>query len=508
MAKFLPNEILIPIVGHLRDRRIDPFDPVATKDLQSVRLVSSTMLAIATPMLFENMVYDLKLYRPQDVNRLADFARSNPELAKFVHRLIVKIPPGFSAVIGTMARTSPETQTRSELRAHSMNLGMPCWDSWTQAQATKVHEALVRECQLWSCRQSSEWQKVEQHTSAIHDIAMVLPNLRHLENGLSTYYQQKLADIENKLFTDDGISLQMHYEALGLLEPPAFLYGFKTVLKSVAETLTSLKMRDVQWHKFPEIAMIPENIQRLDLEIRILEQRKGYLPRPLVPGSVEQAKRNAVERAALWRRSLRRLRQLENLSLGFHYGGGRATDYETGKAYPVHIDDLLIDPKNMNHNSFFPKLKSLELFDCALRIPGLLSVAENHQKTLRELKLSRVTFAPEDSARYWCEIGDMCKNALPGLRYLRLVKLVTCRPKRFNSYKPRYNRGVEMEPTPTTWRSGLEDAMRYEWVKGDVSGAVQEFVGALCPWSDDDEGSNSALPYKSCAGSIDDAELR
>ena len=42
MANFvaLPTELLTPIVGHLRDRRIDPFDPVATKDLQSVRLVS------------------------------------------------------------------------------------------------------------------------------------------------------------------------------------------------------------------------------------------------------------------------------------------------------------------------------------------------------------------------------------------------------------------------------------------------------------------------------------
>lgn len=42
MANFIgqPSELLIRIVGHLRDRRIDFFDPVATKDLHSVRLVS------------------------------------------------------------------------------------------------------------------------------------------------------------------------------------------------------------------------------------------------------------------------------------------------------------------------------------------------------------------------------------------------------------------------------------------------------------------------------------
>ena len=69
-----PNELLAPTVGHLRDRRVDFFDPVATKVLQSVRLVCRRVsfswlcvedimahspvktLAIATPMLFENML--------------------------------------------------------------------------------------------------------------------------------------------------------------------------------------------------------------------------------------------------------------------------------------------------------------------------------------------------------------------------------------------------------------------------------------------------------------------
>lgn len=36
----LPNELLIPIVGHLRDGKINHFDSAATKDLQTMRLVS------------------------------------------------------------------------------------------------------------------------------------------------------------------------------------------------------------------------------------------------------------------------------------------------------------------------------------------------------------------------------------------------------------------------------------------------------------------------------------
>lgn len=39
---------------------------------------------------------------------------------------------------------------------------MQRWNSWTQAQATKVHEALVHEWRVWSCRQVSEWQEVKQ----------------------------------------------------------------------------------------------------------------------------------------------------------------------------------------------------------------------------------------------------------------------------------------------------------------------------------------------------------
>lgn len=37
----LANELLTSIIGSLRDRKIDHFDPVATKDLQTIRLVCS-----------------------------------------------------------------------------------------------------------------------------------------------------------------------------------------------------------------------------------------------------------------------------------------------------------------------------------------------------------------------------------------------------------------------------------------------------------------------------------
>ena len=39
----LPTELLGLIVNHLRDERIHLFDPLATRDLQNVRLVSRTV---------------------------------------------------------------------------------------------------------------------------------------------------------------------------------------------------------------------------------------------------------------------------------------------------------------------------------------------------------------------------------------------------------------------------------------------------------------------------------
>ena len=49
MASFglLPNELLESIVKHVQDRKIDSFDVVANRDLQSVRLVCKTVRGLS-----------------------------------------------------------------------------------------------------------------------------------------------------------------------------------------------------------------------------------------------------------------------------------------------------------------------------------------------------------------------------------------------------------------------------------------------------------------------------
>ena len=211
--------------------------------------------------------------------------------------------------------------------------------------------------------------------------------------------------------------------------------------------------------------MIPVNLLHLDLEIRV------FYTHDTLPD---------FQHVLFWRHGLQDVKQLKSLRLGFFDGGSRSTEYEEGYPGGFYIDDLLMSLDNATDDCFFPRLKSLELFDCPLRIQGLLGIAKRHQQTLRRLILSRTTLFPTYSAQNWCQIPEMCRDAAPGLTYLRLTKIVTSPPKHFN------NAGVGAEPTPNGWTSGLEDAMTYEWTKGGIDGAGQEFIGSKCPWTCDE----------------------
>ena len=75
MAKFLalPNELLHPIVGHLRHRRIDCFDPVATKYLQSVRLVSRRITHVPDCLMGLPAAVSTIVFWRQDLQRMKQF---------------------------------------------------------------------------------------------------------------------------------------------------------------------------------------------------------------------------------------------------------------------------------------------------------------------------------------------------------------------------------------------------------------------------------------------------
>lgn len=313
--------------------------------------------------------------------------------------------------------------------------------------------------------------------SATQDITKVLHGLRHLESGLSTHCEQKLAELEHKLFMDDGISVSPDYRIADNEEHQRFINAFQIVLNNATKTIDSLKLRDIFFNETPKAAIIPWCLQHLDLELRTRPHDNGGVSAWII--DLETASEEGqVDPSALWRQCLRRLKQLQTLRLGLLCGGGRATEYEDEQDYVYqlfYIDDLLADSDNAEDDCFFPKLKSLELFDCTLRMHGLLKLAEEHQQSLSKLTLTRVTFAPKYS-RSWRDIADICKGALPGLTYLRLTKVVTSPPRRFQnrSFVQSFHRKI----MPEGWRSGLEDAMSYEWTSDNANGAGREVIGS------------------------------
>lgn len=89
----LPREILEQITRRLCDHKKQPFDTIANLDLQNLRLTSRALCLVATPVLFENLVFDEKFLEPQQLSRITDFAAQNPGLAKCVKRLQHRVAP-------------------------------------------------------------------------------------------------------------------------------------------------------------------------------------------------------------------------------------------------------------------------------------------------------------------------------------------------------------------------------------------------------------------------------
>ena len=247
--------------------------------------------------------------------------------------------------------------------------------------------------------------------------------------------------VDRKLLTKYGIDIQSLLTVSSLDEHLALEQGTQIVLNSVTDVIKSLKLLDVSVWIYE---MIPVNLLHLDLEIRVLYARDTAPDlRPLTSRH----------------HRLQDMKQLKSLRLGFFDDGDHSTEYKKGGHDGSYIDNILMSLGNASDDCFFPRLKSLELFNCALRIQGLLGIAKRHQQTLRRLTLSRITLCPNSSAQNWCQVAEMCKDAAPSLTYLHLTQIATSPQEHFD------NAGVGAEPIPNGWTSCLEDARTYEWTK-------------------------------------------
>ena len=310
----------------------------------------------------------------------------------------------------------------------------------------------------------------------IKDTLALLPNLVHLENTMSAYYRKYLATIGASCTgaSRTGASLMLSRDLdQEFVSDRAFVFlkGVQEVVSHMTETITSLKLCEVVAIDTDTFLNFPKNLQHLDLNLQLLwtldEDRVPVLEKTIMEA---------------WRKILKALTQLKSLRLTFecgkdHYADGHIHEDSPLSSDPLYMDDLLINPRDSADQSYFARLTSLRLVNCYLRVRGLQAIATRHNGTLKELELSRVTFDPLYCVGSWSEIGAMCHEALPNLRYLRLAKLITWFPN------VRFEGEPEREAVPNRWNSGLEGATSYKWIKnGRGSGADYEFIGSKCPW--------------------------
>ena len=251
----------------------------------------------------------------------------------------------------------------------------------------------------------------------------------------------------------------------------ALALGLEIILKNGTDNVISLKSRNVPLWMGLDTFMMPNNLQHLDLEMRVrkeprrVQKRRKFFAFPSgshIPGGS-------------WRQHLQAMKQLKTLRLGLLPDAQYYAEYG-GYADVAYVDDLLVNPSNTKDYCFFPRLARLELLDCACRLSGLLTFLQKHQQTLKQLILNRTILPADYSSSSWNGVAAICREAVPGLAYLRLTKL---RPNRSND---NHDNEVDVKPMPKSWRLGLEDARTYKWTKGVGYGTGKEFIGTKCPW--------------------------
>ena len=383
------------------------------------------------------------------------FATFNPELAKHVRRLQLRIPDITSrAPYPRDSSGGTEPMPRPDWSEEENEIAM-IEDAVAESPQQRRADLITR-INLGKAFCNSTW--------TMEETLALLPNLFHVENAVSMHYRNALES--------DYIDLQYICGWAEYKEIQALESGLYVIMTHMGGAITSLKLREVvtqfdNWN----YSVIPSNLQHLNIDYR------GSWIFSEAPYSEDDHRAIGTIRS-----TLKRLTQLRSLQLAFASGGDRTKEYAEGHSRtspdPLYIDDFLIDPQNSVDQSFFPHLRSLRLVNCSLRVRGLQTIAIRHSATLRELELRKLTFNPGYSVKSWSEIGAMCHEALPNLSYLRLAKLIT------HVMIPGVEEDSENLPVPVRWNLGLEGATSYEWIKnGRGSGSDLEMIGSKCPWT-------------------------
>ena len=141
----IPPEILEQIIHRLCDHKKQPFDTIVNSDLQNLRLTSRALCLVATPIVFENLVFDEKFLEPQQLSRIIDFAAKNPDLAKCVRRLQHKVAP----ILREDARDILGTRAAAKICAEAGIPALLMWLKGGKLMKREINNLLLDPVRRW-----------------------------------------------------------------------------------------------------------------------------------------------------------------------------------------------------------------------------------------------------------------------------------------------------------------------------------------------------------------------
>lgn len=91
----VPPETLQLIARFFCEDWTHDFDKLAQRDLRNLRLVSRAFTSVATPLLFQNVIFDEKFLEENHLSRILQFAKEHTQLAIRVKRVQYRLAPIF-----------------------------------------------------------------------------------------------------------------------------------------------------------------------------------------------------------------------------------------------------------------------------------------------------------------------------------------------------------------------------------------------------------------------------
>lgn len=318
----------------------------------------------------------------------------------------------------------------------------------------------------------------------------VLPRLYHVENAISTHETERLAMAYQQVWDEIGIDVSSYFPTPAYDQSETLSAGVSYLMTSLANNITSLRLREVPFQNWLYHWRIPEQVKHLEIELKI-GQDWGVLRDPVHMCFAVQD----------WRKQFATLKHLRTLRLSLSTGGLHPNEDEWfGMGGPVlYMDDLLtgtelsedrletlideLEYRKQEGTSeagvinacTSPHLGSLTLINCPLREDGLLYLSAMHQQTLQNLELHRAVFPGAPGQVAVTGVATKCIEYLPNLTHLALSKIGLYDPDGIFSD---WNVGEEVAAVYRWAReegSGSEDLVRYAW---DLGGMVEGELGA------------------------------